>query len=373
VSTATRSTERPAAPALVGLGNIGSHAVQLLPDLADVTHVDLIDPDRYAASNLGGQRFSAKEVGCLKVLAQARALRALAPDIAVDTYACPIEAVPLGKLRGRAILSCVDSRSARQSINRIATRLGLPWIDSGLDRAGSVRARVYVPGSGDCLECSWGARDYALLDQRLPCNAASSAAPPTAAPAELGSIAAGLQVALLRSLLSAQSPADVGELARKQWFLDVPSCRGWIGRYAPNPHCRFDHAQWVIEPLARGAREVTLGEIFDLAGAEAGDAVFSVEARSIVRRVRCVKCGRVKEVGGRLLGRFPLAGCRRCGGSMMAAATDACDALSRTTADAGWLDRPLAAFGLVDGDVFSLRVREATIHHELGRAPAREA
>ena len=125
-------------------------------------------------------------------------LRACAPDIAVDMYDCPIEAVPLGKLRGCAILSCVDNRSARQSINRIAARLGLPWIDSGIDRAGSVRARVYVPDSGDCVECSWGERDYALLSQRLPCNPTSSAAPSTAAPIELGSIAAGLQIALLK-------------------------------------------------------------------------------------------------------------------------------------------------------------------------------
>ena len=58
-------------------------------------------------------------------------------------------------------------RSARQSINRIAFRLGVPSIDAGLDRAGSVRARVYVPGMGDCLECSWGARDYELLEQRV--------------------------------------------------------------------------------------------------------------------------------------------------------------------------------------------------------------
>ena len=100
---------------------------------------------------------------------------------------------------------------------------------------------------------------------------------------------------------------------------------------------------------ARG--KLTLGETFGLAGADAGDAAFSVDAQAIVTRVRCVNCGSVREVGGRLLGRLLLAACRRCGGVMMPAATDACDELSRSAADPGWLERPLAAFGVVDGDV----------------------
>jgi molybdopterin/thiamine biosynthesis adenylyltransferase len=120
-----------ASVAVVGLGNTGSHAVSLLPGIAGVSHVGLIDHDRYAPSNLGKQRISASDVGRSKVEAQARVLRACAPDIAVDMYDCPIEAVPLGKLRGCAILSCVDNRSARQSINRIAARLGLPWMTAG--------------------------------------------------------------------------------------------------------------------------------------------------------------------------------------------------------------------------------------------------
>ena len=85
--------------AVIGLGNIGSQVVPLLPGIADVRQVILIDPDRYSASNLGKQRIAAKHVDQLKVKIQGRALRALAPDIAVDTYPCRVEAMPPGRLR----------------------------------------------------------------------------------------------------------------------------------------------------------------------------------------------------------------------------------------------------------------------------------
>lgn len=352
--------------AVVGLGNIGSQVVPLLAAFTGVSRVILIDADRYGASNLGHQRIAATHAGQLKVRVQARALRTLAAHIAIDTHACSVDAVPLGKLRDCVILGCVDSRSARQSINRIAFRLGIPWIDAGLDRAGSMRARVYVPGSGDCLECNWGARDYQLLEQRIPCNAASSPVPATAAPPELGAIAAGMQISLLRRLLRDASSAAQDELAQQQWFLDLPSGRGWIGQYTQNPSCRFDHSRWPITPLLRSARDLTLRETFGLSGADASDAVFSVDGQMIVRCVRCTGCGSVRKVGGRVLGRMALTACRRCGGMMTPAATDAYDCLSLNDAGPAWLDRPLAAFGLVCGDVISMHARDTAVHYELG-------
>ena len=193
------------------------------------------------------------------------------------------------------------------------------------------------------------------------------------APIELGSIAAGLQ----RSRCSeVSSPRD-----RSRTWISSPESNGFStcrrvedgsGRYAPNPQCRSITRVGSSRPLAHRAQEITLGETFGLAGADAGDAAFSVDAQAIVTRVRCVNCGSVREVGGRLLGRLLLAACRRCGGVMMPAATDACDELSRSAADPGWLERPLAAFGVVDGDVISLRVRDSTTHYELGRSSTEE-
>jgi molybdopterin/thiamine biosynthesis adenylyltransferase len=360
--------------AVIGLGNIGSQVVPLLAGVPGVAQVILIDPDRYSASNLGNQRIAASDVDQLKVKVQRRKLRGLAADIAIDIYPCRVEAVPPARLRNCVNLACVDCRSARQSINQIACRLGRPWIDAGLDRSGSVRARVYLPEASDCLECNWGDSDYALLEQRLPCNAAAPVALPTAAPMELGAIAAGLQVALLRRLLSEGPAAGSPALTNQQWFFDLPSGHGWIGRYAgKNPHCRFDHARWPLSPLTRSARDITLGETFALAGTEKDTATLSVDGQTIVRRVRCPQCRTVKNVGGRVSARMKPAACRRCGGAMMPAAIDASDSLCRKDISAAWLDRPLAAFGLVDGDIITLQTGDATVHYEVGFSGSAEA
>ena len=151
--------------------------------------------------------------------------------------------------------------------------------------------------------------------------------------------------------------------------LDVPSGRGWIGRYR-----KTRHAASIIRagrsPLARSARDLTLRETFALAGADAGDAVLSVDGQTIVRCVRCTGCGSVKKVGGRILARMALTPCTRCGGTMTPAAADAVDRLSLNDAVAAWLDRPLAALGLVGGDVITLHARETALHYELGSTSA---
>jgi len=363
-----RGVAAGASIAVIGLGNIGSQVVPLLAGVSCVSKVILIDPDHYGAANLGHQRIAAAAVDRLKVKVQQRALRALAAHIAVDTSPCRIEAVPPARLHNCVMLACVDSRAARQSINRIAFRLGVPWIDAGLDRSGSVRARVYLSDTGDCLECNWGVRDYELLEQQVPCRG-DTAALATVAPMELGSIAAGLQVMLLRRLLSRESAESRHELARQQWFLDLPSGRGWIGHYAgKNPHCRFDHLRWQLSPLPRSAGDITLGEAFALAGMETDDATFSVDGQMIVRRVRCAQCGAVRSVGGRILARIGSTACQQCSRAMTPAAIDASDRLRRKDISAVWLDRPLAAFGLADGDVITLNAGDATVHYELGYA-----
>jgi molybdopterin/thiamine biosynthesis adenylyltransferase len=153
-----------ASVALVGLGNIGGQVASLLAGVEAIGHVLLIDPDRYEAANLGRQRIGPCDVGRHKVAVQAKSLRKAAPHLRVETFAASIEALPIGILRDCAILSCVDSRIARQAINRRAFGLAVPWIDAALDRDGQVRSRIYWPGAGACLECAWGPRDYELFE-----------------------------------------------------------------------------------------------------------------------------------------------------------------------------------------------------------------
>ena len=349
---------------VVGLGNIGSQVVPLLAGVSGARRVRLVDFDRYETGNSGFQGISPTDAGKAKARVQARALRALAPHLSVDAHCIRIESVPLGLLRDSTILCCVDSRAARQSVNRIAFALGIPWLDAALSREGSVRARAYVPGSGECIECAWGPGDYALIEQRIPCETAAAAAAATRAPLELGALAAAMQVALYRRLLEDASAAS--ELAHRQWFIDVHAGRGWTGRYAPNPDCRLDHGPWSIAALARGAGDLTLREAAALSGDDAAQNAIAADGHSFVQRVRCARCARVRQVGCRLSGRIAQRTCSRCAVPMIPGVADAQERLSLRNACPGALDRPLAHFGFVDGDIIAVHGPQPVAHFQLG-------
>src|SRR5271167_220280 len=152
---------------LAGCGAIGSSLIWSLSHMPGVTRITLIDPDTYQKSNLRSQHICPCDVGQPKVAVLARRLRTLNPELDVTAMVAPIEDVPLGLLRANLLLAGLDSKAARQTVNEIAWRLGVPWIDAGVLESGKLaRVNAYFPGADDapCLECSWDAHDYAALD-----------------------------------------------------------------------------------------------------------------------------------------------------------------------------------------------------------------
>ncbi len=161
--------------AIIGCGNIGSPLsahVARLGRGAVLGRVILVDPDTYSEANIRTQEICCSDVGRAKVEVQAERMRAIHPELEVVTHACRIEDLPISVFRGAILLGAVDSRDARQQINQAAWRVGSPWIDMAVDGPSLLcRVTTYVPGDASvCLECSWEASDYALLQQRLPCD-----------------------------------------------------------------------------------------------------------------------------------------------------------------------------------------------------------
>jgi ribosomal protein S27E len=347
---------------VVGLGNIGSQVVPLLAALPGVRRVGLVDFDRYEARNLGRQRVAPADVGRPKVNVQRRVLRALAPGLEITAHACRFEELPLGWLRGGVIVSCVDSRVARQTINAAACALGCAWVDAALAREGHLRARAFLPGHA-CAECSWSAHDYALLAQRLPCDAAPAAAAPTDAAIEIGAVAAGLLVLLLRRL--AAPAADRAALADTQWFYDLGSGRGWTARYAINPECRLDHERWDVVELGAGSLAMSAHDLLAHAGLPPADATLAAPGQVFVRRLRCPRCGTQRRVHHRASARTGPLTCSTCGSPLFAAAGDADEVLDARTTPAAVLHEPLARRGLRAGDIVELRAAGAKRHGQL--------
>ena len=167
---------------VAGLGNIGSFLAPLLARLPGVARLLLCDPDFYDENQVVGQDIEASAAGRGKAAIQAERLRRIRPELRVEAFASPVEQLPLGRLIGAIVVSCLDSRAARLRLAARAWNVGSPFVDAAVGGGASLltRTSVYRPDPGAaCFECSFDERDYAALEQVLPC--AGSAAERAAA------------------------------------------------------------------------------------------------------------------------------------------------------------------------------------------------
>lgn len=316
----------------VGLGNIGSALVELLARLAVICRLTLVDRDAYEEKNLYTQMISSSDVGKSKAVVQAAQISRIRPELQVSAIHDAIENVPPGRLRADVMLSCLDSKYARQYVNQVAFRLGVPWIDAGVNGEGLLaRVNIYMPSEENacCIECAWSERDYQTLDVPRPCGGAAA---PTNAPAYLGSLAAALQAAECDKLLRGSRDSVNCEI-----LVDLATHKLFKTSYRRTAGCRFDHRTWTVEPL--DAR-LTVAEALKLAG-----GALRVEGKSFATRLRC-RCGVLKPVFC-LAGRLPETDrvCPNCGEKMQHTGFDSIPSLTQPTS------LTLSNIGLLPGDM----------------------
>jgi molybdopterin/thiamine biosynthesis adenylyltransferase len=330
-------------------GNIGSHLVPLLARMSGVARLTLVDADHYEAKNIQSQDIQPSDIGRPKAEVQARRARRLNPRLAVVAIADRIENVPLGRLRGHVILACLDSKESRRFANEIAWRLGVPLIDAGVEASALLaRVNVYLPAlNAPCLECFWDERDYAQLATRHPCQPEEPKAPPTNAPACLGSLAAALQAIECQKLLAGQSAtAAIGQ----EVLINAATHKYFLTALRRNPNCRFDHRIWKISTLQAGPSDLSLGAALRL-GKHNGSASLAFGGRAIVERIDCPGCGftrKVFQLNGRIRpsDRF----CGRCNRQLLAAGFNMRAYVSAGALSARDAGRSLASLGLRGGD-----------------------
>jgi adenylyltransferase/sulfurtransferase len=357
-------SDRKKSVVIIGLGNVGSQAAPLIARNKAVGHLCLIDADCYADSNLSSQNILPADTGMPKVQAVARRLHAMRPDLEIRQYAKPVAAMPLGKLRADVIVCCVDNRAGRQRINEAAWRLGVPWIDTGVDGDNwLVRVAVFVPGNDSvCGECGWTDDDYALLESGYPCQGEAESYATNATP-ELGALAGSLAAGEVRKLLDGDTRRV---LAGRQLLLDVRHHRHYVATLPYTITCRFNHSVWKINALAQSAQHLTIAEALAL-GPGDGDAALTQDGQFFVSRLTCVACGWRSEPGWTLSERISTHQriCRQCGGRALPAAFDQEAELDAEVLSESWRGRSLSRLGYRNGDVFSLTTGEHVIHLEL--------
>lgn len=340
--------------AVVGAGNIGSHLLPHLARSGRVSRITLIDGDDYDVTNVATQDICAGDAGKPKVLVQARRLRAIRPGCDVRSLRARVEDLPLGVLRADVILAAVDNRAARQWINQVAWRLGIPWIDAGV-RAEDMLARVssYRPASDlACGECGFQELDYAALEQRSPC-AGEVSSPPTGASSGLGALAAALQALECLRLLEAPDSFTPG----RELVVDSRGHHLLVTRLEINPECRFDHQTWTLngsvsldEPLSRLLARGSL----------------RLEGHAFATQFACATCG--DRVSTLHLGRrlpLRLAQCGACTAHRLPAAGALFDRLEVRHLGADAARRTLRQLGLLEGDIVALGGEDGELHLEL--------
>jgi molybdopterin/thiamine biosynthesis adenylyltransferase len=350
-------------------GQIGSNVVPHIGKMTEVSRVTLLDQDRYEQHNLAAQMIDPGDVGRPKATAQARKLRRMRPDLRVVSIVAPVEIVPLGLLRADVILSCLDSRRARQEVNRIALRLGVPMIDAGVNGAGLLaRVSGYQPGAKHaCRECAWSDRDYETLEQVYSCAGEKIPVAPTRSISSLGALAASLQAIECHKIL-AGSPGVVA--FDREILIDAAHHTLYRTAMAPNPDCRLgNHAAWRIEPLQRPPDRISLGQALTLGPSGKGrwnGGGLRVEASPFIQRLVCIGCGHQRSL---LRHRASLTEggqrCRKCGTRMVAPGFDTRDRLSAAELPERTLRRSLKTLGLRSGDVFSVGDARRENHYEV--------
>ncbi|MDX6613576.1 MAG: molybdopterin-synthase adenylyltransferase, partial [Blastocatellia bacterium] len=298
-----------------------------------------------------------------------RRLARINPDLRVRAIAEAVERVPLGLLRADVILACLDSRRARAHVNGAAWRLGVTWIDSGVEADGLLASvNVYVPSAEcACLECGWDDQDYRDLEQVYPCQGFAAQTFASNAPSSLGALAASLQAIECAKVLSGRmDEAVVGQ----QVLIAAAHHKHYVTSYRRNPDCRFyGHETWRINKLRQGPRELNVGQAIEMGKVSRvnGGAGLRVAGDPFVGRLTCMGCGQRRRLF-RLQSRVGKGEqkCASCGQTMMAAGRDLSERLEATKLSRTVMARSLYSLGFRPGDVFSVGSRVAEQHFEIG-------
>jgi molybdopterin/thiamine biosynthesis adenylyltransferase len=348
-------------------GNIGSHLVQFVARLRGVRRITLIDPDRYEEHNAVSQNMDTSEVGVPKVEALKRRIARVNPDIEVIAIQDYVERVPVLALRSNVILTALDSRRARQYVNSVAARLGIPWIDAGVQSTALLaRVSVFVPGPGEpCMECGWSNEDYAALEQKYPCSGIQSPYS-TASPAALGALAASVQALECEKLLRGRWDA----LARSQQIvISAAGYRAYTTKLEYNTQCRFDHRPWALEILHGPAGSLSLDDAVrfaaDRCGTDGSDVDLAMDGTGFTTRLACLKGCTTQTVPMRLCHRIPDSErrCAVCGESMEPPGLFVQERLPLVPMPPAQRSATtLASLGFRDGDVFQLYAGSVAKH-----------
>jgi adenylyltransferase/sulfurtransferase len=158
---------------VVGAGALGNEVVKTLA-LVGVGSIVVIDLDVVEMSNLARcVFFSTNDEGRPKALVLAEAAARINPDISICGIVGDFRSFGTGlALRADVMIGALDNRETRLYCNRLAARVGRPWVDGAIEALSGV-VRVFDPPTS-CYECTLTDSDWEHLAHRQSCRLLSS-------------------------------------------------------------------------------------------------------------------------------------------------------------------------------------------------------
>jgi molybdopterin/thiamine biosynthesis adenylyltransferase len=280
---------------VVGAGALGNEILKNL-GLLGFRDIVVMDLDRIEESNLSRTvLFRSENVGEFKANAAARSVAAMSGESNVRALVGNVmHDCGLGLfLWSDVILAGLDNREARLWINRCAWKVNRPWIDGAIEGINGV-ARVFLPGSAPCYECTLGEMDWKLLERRMSCNLLTretnveGKVPTTPT---ISSIVAGIQVQEAVKLIH-----GMPTLAGHGFVFEGLNHTSYRVEYTANADCMSHYTLERITECTERASELTLSALWERGKHDLGTAETTIEfSRDIVHKLVCPKCGAEEE------------------------------------------------------------------------------
>lgn len=281
---------------VVGAGALGNEILKNLA-LLGFQQVVVVDLDRIEESNLSRTvLYRREDVGDWKASAAARAYLQLAPGARVLPLSANITRdCGLGVfLWSDLILAGLDNREARLWINRAAWKVGRPWIDGAIEGINGV-ARVFLPGTPPCYECTLGEVDWAILERRMSCNLLAHDADiegkvPTTP--TISSIIAGIQVQEGVKFLH-----GLPTLAGRGFIFEGLQHSSYTVTYTENPECMSHYTLPEIVGLPERSCDLTLHALWQRACRDLASSEVTLEfSRDVIHKLVCPGCSAEEEL-----------------------------------------------------------------------------
>ncbi len=281
---------------VVGAGALGNEILKNAA-LLGFTRVVVVDMDRIEESNLSrAVMFRGEDIGGFKAEVAACAYRSLAPEASIrPLVANVVHECGLGLFEwSDVIVAGLDNREARLWINRSAWKVNRPWIDGAIEGINGV-ARVFLPGSPPCYECTLGTVDWELLQKRMSCNLLAleplteGKVPTTPT---ISSIIAGVEVQEAVKLIHA-----LPTLASRGFIFEGMNHSSYVVEYTANEECMSHYTLPKIVHLSERSSELTLEALRRRAQTDLQSPDVVIEfSRDVLQKFVCPNCREEEEL-----------------------------------------------------------------------------